>query len=197
MAPQICREIYATLQGIFEVTENVFINLASSFGGGHKSPYADAAYGKKVLITGGTSGVGQVTAQALVNRGAHVIITSRSEERGKAAADRMLQLADGSPSKGSVRIHHVHQRAAITQVTPQVVLQLSYFQVKFMKLDLACMRDVHRFADQVSKMVDLDVLVCNAGIMCPLKHTLTDDGFEVQFQVHLNAGKTDACLPSK
>lgn len=51
-----------------------------------------------------------------------------------------------------------------------------------MKLDLASMAGVRSFADRVAVLPELDVLVCNAGLMCPMDHTLTEDGMEVQFQ---------------
>ena len=37
------------------------------------------------LVTGGTAGIGLATAQALADRGAHVIITGRDPQKGKAA----------------------------------------------------------------------------------------------------------------
>jgi len=37
--------------------------------------------GKTVVVIGGSSGIGLTTAKALVDAGAHVIISSRSEER--------------------------------------------------------------------------------------------------------------------
>lgn len=57
-----------------------------------------------------------------------------------------------------------------------------------MELDLASMSDVKAFAKRVSSLPELDVLVCNAGLMCPLHHTLTEDGMEAQFQVQFQIG---------
>jgi 3-oxoacyl-[acyl-carrier protein] reductase len=43
--------------------------------------------GKKIIVTGGSLGIGKQTAKELVLRGAEVVITGRSEERLRIAAD--------------------------------------------------------------------------------------------------------------
>ena len=43
--------------------------------------------GKNVLVTGGSRGIGLMIAKGFVNAGANVLLTSRSEEACKQAAD--------------------------------------------------------------------------------------------------------------
>ena len=45
--------------------------------------------GKVVLITGGTSGIGEAAATALAAMGAEVVVTGRSRERGEAAVEEI------------------------------------------------------------------------------------------------------------
>src|SRR5579875_3417608 len=45
----------------------------------------DDLHNHTALITGGTSGIGLATARLLADRGAHVLITGRDKEKGKAA----------------------------------------------------------------------------------------------------------------
>jgi len=45
--------------------------------------------GKTAIITGGTSGIGEATAEVFVAEGARVMIAGRSEEKGQRLADRL------------------------------------------------------------------------------------------------------------
>jgi len=51
---------------------------------------------KVILITGGSKGIGYGISKALLNEGARVVITSRSAERAKSAAQK---LSDSHPGK--------------------------------------------------------------------------------------------------
>ncbi len=51
--------------------------------------------GKTVVITGATSGIGQVTAEQLAARGARMILIARDDRRAKAALDRLRSRAPG------------------------------------------------------------------------------------------------------
>jgi NAD(P)-dependent dehydrogenase (short-subunit alcohol dehydrogenase family) len=52
--------------------------------------------GKVVVITGGNAGIGKEAAVGLASLGARVVITSRNEERGRAARDEVVELS-GNP----------------------------------------------------------------------------------------------------
>jgi NAD(P)-dependent dehydrogenase (short-subunit alcohol dehydrogenase family) len=52
--------------------------------------------GKVVVITGGNAGIGKEAAVGLASLGARVVITSRNEERGRAARDEVVERS-GNP----------------------------------------------------------------------------------------------------
>jgi NAD(P)-dependent dehydrogenase (short-subunit alcohol dehydrogenase family) len=53
--------------------------------------------GKVVVITGGTSGIGQVAAERLASMGARIVLVARSKSRGETALGRLRELAPSQP----------------------------------------------------------------------------------------------------
>src|ERR1022692_2636751 len=57
--------------------------------------------GKTIVITGGTSGIGQVAAEALAGMGARIVLVARDRARGDMAMARLR-------AKGPVAEHAIH-----------------------------------------------------------------------------------------
>ncbi|MBV9769142.1 MAG: SDR family NAD(P)-dependent oxidoreductase, partial [Bryobacterales bacterium] len=51
--------------------------------------------GKVVVITGGTSGIGQITAERLAGMGARIVLVARDRSRGEDTLRRLRTLAPG------------------------------------------------------------------------------------------------------
>ena len=109
--------------------------------------------GKRILVTGGASGIGYEAARALVQRGAQVLIADRNVAAGRAAVDRIKALHKGAK---------VGFRA----------LDLSRLQAvrKF-------------GAAQVASGKALDVLINNAGINPIGERLTSPDGNELTFAI--------------
>ncbi|DBA83275.1 TPA: hypothetical protein ACH3X2_006777 [Trebouxia sp. C0005] len=111
------------------------------------------------IITGGNAGVGQATAEAMVARGARVIIACRDEGRARTAAEALNMTKTQEGCEG--------------------------YPVEVGSLDLASLDSVRSFASSFNaRGLPLALLICNAGIMAPPKKLVTKDGFEQQFQVN-------------
>lgn len=108
--------------------------------------------GKRVLITGISSGVGAETARALVARGAQVVGAVRSVVK---ANDAIGQIRDTAVEGGG--------------------------SLDVVEVDLASLTRVRAACDLVlSEATPLDVIIANAGVMAT-DFGLTEDGFETQF----------------
>ena len=56
---------------------------------------AENMKGKIIVITGATSGIGQVAAEKLAAMGARIVQVARDQARGQAAMARLNQVAPG------------------------------------------------------------------------------------------------------
>ncbi|KAL0480608.1 retinol dehydrogenase [Acrasis kona] len=116
--------------------------------------------GKVAIITGANSGIGEATAKAMNACGAHIIMACRSEEKAKAAVDRIQE--------------HYKTNVSNDNQPP----------VEFMKLDLSQLESVREFVTAFeSKNLQINYLINNAGCVF-MDHGVTKDGYEQFFQVN-------------
>ena len=108
--------------------------------------------GKRVLVTGVSSGLGVETARSLAAHGAQVVGAARDLKKADAATDQVRK--DAAANGGSFEV---------------------------IALDLASLTSVRACADALLKKGEpFDVIIANAGVMAtPFGHT--EDGFETQF----------------
>lgn len=110
--------------------------------------------GRVAIVTGANSGIGLSTARILAERGAHVILACRSEEKARAALSNIRErVADAA-----IEFRH---------------LDLS---------NLASVESFAESI--LASEPRLDLLINNAGVMMPPKRSETADGFELQMGVN-------------
>lgn len=113
--------------------------------------------GKWAIVTGSNTGIGYVTVRELARKGANVIATTRSLEKGNLAQLKLMKELNGTSGIGSI---------------------------EYMELDLTSMKQIKKFANKVKgKGKNIDIVILNAGIMMP-PFGLTDEGFELQIGVN-------------
>ncbi|HEX9867349.1 MAG TPA: SDR family oxidoreductase, partial [Candidatus Tectomicrobia bacterium] len=88
---------------------------------------ANAMHDKICMVTGATSGIGFVTAQALAREGATVIVVGRNPERGAATVDRIQQ--ETSNSAVELMVADLSMQVQVRQLASEV-------QRRFAHLDL-------------------------------------------------------------
>jgi dehydrogenase/reductase SDR family protein 12 len=112
--------------------------------------------GRNVLITGGSSGVGEAACEGFASAAATVYMLARDHDRAARAIGR---LESGLPSSAGT--------------------------VKLELCDLSDLSEIRRFAESFQARVDrLDLLVHNAGVLLQ-ERTHTPDGVELTFATNV------------
>jgi len=107
--------------------------------------------GRIAIVTGANSGIGLETARVLAQKGAHVILACRNQEKGKAAC------------------------ADIKQGNPRAKVEFQPLDLSSLESVKTFAEDF------ISVQQRLDLLINNAGIMMLPSLRRTIDGFELQF----------------
>lgn len=107
--------------------------------------------GRRCVVTGASSGLGEATALRLATLGASVILAVRSPDRGEAACERIRARAPGAQLE--VRRLDVASLASVRAFID----------------------------DALAEGRALDRLINNAGIMRPRRRLVSPEGFELQF----------------
>ena len=116
--------------------------------------------GKTIVVTGGDKGLGLETCKRLLQGGARVIMACREQ--------RLF-----TPGEEGAR-EELFRTIKCGENKPDI-----------MKLDLSSLKSVQDFSLQFhSKYNNLDVLVCNAGVMTPDHDAVTQDGVELHAGVN-------------
>jgi NAD(P)-dependent dehydrogenase (short-subunit alcohol dehydrogenase family) len=110
-------------------------------------------HGRRILITGGNSGIGYEAALELARRGAEVVMPARSLEKANDAITR------------------IRREVSDAKLTPGVLDLAS----------LASVRAFAAFIAKNFPGQSLDLLINNAGVMAVPRRELTVDGYERQF----------------
>lgn len=128
-----------------------------TWAGWRADPRTGALEGRTALVTGAGGGLGEATATGLARLGATVHLLVRSEEKGRAAQDRILAAIPG----------------------------LGRERLPIQICDLGELAQVRGFATRFATEVDvLDVLVHNAGVL-PSERIETSEGNELTLAVHV------------
>ena len=122
--------------------------------------------GKKVLVTGSTSGIGQAIAFRFAEEGAHVAINYRRNPEDALETDDLIHKAL------DIAMHEADE------------MDVRHLLVQ---ADVSSEADVVRMVQEVvAKLGGLDILINNAGIQIPAdSHDVTSDDFDRVLAVNL------------
>ena len=107
--------------------------------------------GKVVVLTGGTSGIGEAAAVKLAKMGARLVLVARDPRRAEAALKRVQKMSPGTAA------HTAHLA------------------------DLSLVAETRRVAREIAAAEScIDVLINNAGLICA-RRQVTAEGYELTF----------------
>lgn len=163
--------------------------------GGGADPLADPSLslaGKVAMVTGANSGVGKEIATFLAKKGAAVFMVCRSKERGEAALAEIVEITKSFQSGGNKNVHLLLCDLQLESEVRKMWAEFERIQASSVGGD-----DNNSTASSSDKASEgeaangtppqLDVLVCNAGVLLNEK-TLTSEGVEVTLACHLLFG---------
>ena len=116
-----------------------------------------------MVITGGSTGMGLVSAQALALGGATVVLTARTNKKGQAAVQKVQDYLQQHGVTNNNNNNNVYA----------------------VQLDLDDLANVKSFPDRLTQVLagrKVDVLMNNAGVMAIPERQVTKDGYERTFQ---------------
>jgi NAD(P)-dependent dehydrogenase (short-subunit alcohol dehydrogenase family) len=123
-------------------------------------------HGKVALITGGTSGIGKVTALALAKHGTHVVITGRRAPEGEAVAREISALGvKGVFVQGDVTDERHIEKAVATATGLTGRLDFAFNNAG---IELGGTPTTEATADAYKKVMDINVL----GVLLAMKHEI-------------------------
>jgi NAD(P)-dependent dehydrogenase (short-subunit alcohol dehydrogenase family) len=123
--------------------------------------------GKVVLVTGGTSGIGEATAKAFAQAGAKVVLSGRREKEGLAVVEAIKQ-AGGTAHfvKADVAVE-----ADVKRLVAEAVQKFGRLDVAFNNAGVESMAPLaEATADDYRKVFDINVL----GVLLSLKYELPE-----------------------
>lgn len=120
-------------------------------------------FGKNVLITGGSSGIGFATAELFLKQHANVIITGRDQDRLEHATTSLLERVEGARLAEDILLESSDQK----DVTPRSEKPTK--RIWAIKNDAGDVHQIDALLIEIKKkFTSLDVLFLNAGFAKPL-----------------------------
>lgn len=114
--------------------------------------------GKVVVLTGGTSGIGEAAALKLAKMGARLVLVARDGSRAEATLKRLQKVSPGG-----------------THATAQAPAHTAHLA------DLSLVAETQRVAREIAAVEPrIDVLINNAGLICA-RRQVTAEGYELTF----------------